>query len=152
MMRCSLIGNFFISIVISILMLSGCSKSGNSSDPNGPANPLAELQGSWAGTQTPDTTFLWTITFKGDSVTVGNAHTLYLYGGHCSINSSTSPKSIDMTVITCPDYPTYVGKLTYGIYTLSGDRLTWAANEPGNVARPTSFTDPQARVFRLVKQ
>jgi uncharacterized protein (TIGR03067 family) len=122
-------------------------------DPS--ADDLARLQGAWRvessvwnGAPEPDAARTVTIRFEGDKFVVvdrdGNRmeETIRLF-------PDQSPKAID-----CQGKGG--GRVSPGIYSLDGDKLTWCSAGGGKTARPTAFaSEPGSRhslmVLRRVK-
>lgn len=75
-----------------------------------------------------------------------------VYEGDYTVDTTTDPKQLT-GLITASSVPDYVGKTTNGIYEIVGDDLSFAANEPGDPRRPTSFEPGTgARIFQLTRQ
>lgn len=83
------------------------------------------LSGTWSGTQQGSASPVYTFTFT-DQIT---------------------------STITASVNPLYVGKTSNAIYLISGTKLSFAGNEPGNAARPTAFaTAGNTVAFDLTRQ
>jgi uncharacterized protein (TIGR03067 family) len=122
---------------------AGCKDSSTS-----PSQALtSELEGTWAGIDKATGTQMAMI-FSGNQISTSMAGS-ELYSGTFSINTNISPKQINFT-ITSSSISAYVGQTSLGVYELSGNSLTIAANEPGDPVRPASIT--AGRVFELAKE
>lgn len=109
------------------------------------------LEGTWKGYEVNGETG-WTMTFSGSQVDISDGSHTEWYKGTFSLDTNSAPQKINMT-ITQSEYPEYIGKIGLGIYKIEGNTLTLAANEPGNAARPSSFTANEVtRVYVLTKQ
>ncbi|HUI92351.1 MAG TPA: TIGR03067 domain-containing protein [Chitinivibrionales bacterium] len=128
-----------------------CSSS-TSSGPTGPGPTATSLEGTWKGHTLGDTnTFTAVFTGNNFSFSLG---LIIGYAGTFSINAASNPKTMDVVITQCAN-TAYVGKTSLGIYKVSSDTLTYAANEPGNPNRPTSFAYDSTGttvVFVFVKQ
>jgi uncharacterized protein (TIGR03067 family) len=124
----------------------GCG-SGNSK-----GTPDPDLDGTWIGKEVGDDVTVWTYAFTASgSVDVTTSSGNEWYKGTYTADTSSDPKRWTGTITDCP-YPPYVGATSNAIYKIEGATLTFAGNEPGNPAVPTSFSDGRARVYVLTKQ
>ena len=145
----------------SILFLAFCSmipiSCTTTSSPNGPAAGATELEGTWAGHMSGDTS-TYTFAFTQNSFALKSSYLpagTDAYSGTFSTNTAANPKQVDSYVTQCPLNAAYIGKTSLGIYKISNDTLTYAGNEPGNTQRPASFAyDPTGAtvVFVLKRQ
>ena len=140
--RCEVM--FAATVVVGLACGLACGGSGS----QGSGDPA--LVGTWVGTAAGSST-VWTFTFTSTDAEV-KMGTVVAYKGTYVTDASRNPRSCSLT-ITESSVPTYLGKTSNGIYKIEGSTLTFAANEPGNPARPTDFTTGgNAEVFTLVKQ
>lgn len=125
---------------------NGGADGGDGSGGNDPA-----LIATWSGHEVGDTVTVWTFVFgesEGSAATDGAE----VYSGPYTVDTSADPKELTM-VITSSSFDDYLGETANAIYEVVGDELTFAGNEPGNPARPTSFTPSGGtRVFELTRQ
>lgn len=108
----------------------------------------ASVLGVWKGTERgqPQPEWIFTITENQMIVTAGS---MEVYEGTYTINHEVTPNQISAK-ITKSNMKQYVGKASLGIFELSGDSLTLAANEPGAQNFPSDFsTGGRVRVFDL---
>jgi uncharacterized protein (TIGR03067 family) len=118
-------------------------------DGGGGSDPA--LVATWSGHEVGDTVTVWTFVFgetEGSAATDGAE----VYSGEYTVDTTADPNELTM-VIASSSFEAYVGETTNAIYEIVGDQLTFAGNEPGNPARPTSFAPGAgARVFELTRQ
>src|SRR5258706_9319999 len=125
--------------------LPGCGSDGGAAARDGGATDAGadsggaaqELIGTWTGHEVGTTSPVWTFTFSATTAVVTTSGT-EAYQGTYTIDAVTTPRRVTI-VITSSAYPPYVGKTSNGIYKIEGTTLTFAGNEPGNPASPTSF-------------
>ena len=102
------------------------------------------LVGSWTGYETGHTD-QWTFIFtqaEARSICINSE----VYRATYKTNTQTDPKQIDIIITQCSD-PSYVGKVTYGIYKIEGNTLFLNANEPGDLNRPATFSSGRGYIL-----
>ena len=110
-----------------------------------------DLIGTWTGAEVGAGSIVWTFVIEGDTVAVTTSG-VEAYAGPYTADPTSDPKRFTAQITSCP-YTPYIGKTTNGIYEIEGTTLTFAGNEPGNPAVPTSFVPTGAtRVYVLTKQ
>jgi uncharacterized protein (TIGR03067 family) len=147
---------FGVVLAVALGCLPGCGSDGGTTDhgdggatDSGAASQ--ELVGTWTGHEVGTTSPTWTFTFTATTADVTTSGT-EAYQGTYTVDTTATPKRATI-VITQSAFPAYVGKTSNGIYKIEGTTLTFAGNEPGNAAVPTSFTpNGVTRVFTLTKQ
>jgi uncharacterized protein (TIGR03067 family) len=134
-------------MVLALAAQIGCGggdKAGGGGDP--------DLVGVWIGNEVGDDVTIWVYTFSGAGTIEVTTSGVEAYKGTYTADPLSSPKRLTGEITDCP-YAPYVGQTTNAIYKIEGTGLTFAGNEPGNSAVPTSFTPGgNTRVFLLVKQ
>jgi uncharacterized protein (TIGR03067 family) len=118
-------------------------------DGDGGSDPA--LIATWSGHEVGDAVTLWTFVF-GETESSASTDGAEVYSGPYTVDTTAEPNELTM-VIESSSFDDYVGETSNAIYEVVGDELTFAGNEPGNPARPTSFTPTGAtRVFELTRQ
>jgi uncharacterized protein (TIGR03067 family) len=141
--RTSLAAAFTFALIAGLI---GCGGSSEGPEPGGDDN----LLGTWVGTEIGGSA-VWSFTFNATSATV-TTDSVEAYTGTWSATPTADPKQLSLKITQC-DYPAYVGQTSKAIYKIESDLLTFAGNEPGVAATPTSFTPGGGtRVFELTKQ
>jgi uncharacterized protein (TIGR03067 family) len=129
--------------------LTGCLGCGGG-DSKGGGDP--DLDGTWVGKEVGDDYTIWTYSLAASgSVDVTTSTGDEWYKGTYTADTASDPKQWTGKITACP-YPPYVGATSHAIYKIEGTTLTFAGNEPGDSAVPTSFSDGHARVYVLTKQ
>ena len=107
------------------------------------------IQGTWSGQEVgAKTQGTASLVFEGVKCEFHGADPQEWYKATFSLQENTTPKQLEAVITECP-FPQYVGKTAHGIYIIEDGKLTFAANEPGNPAVPTSFDAQGARKFVL---
>ena len=133
------------TLFVVAVVLGGCGYGGG-------GGTLTELEGSWLGYEVDGYPGDWSFIITGTHLDATGAATGEWYNGTMTLNTTTDPKHMDVTIEEC-DYQEFIGKQSLGIYTLEGDILTMASNGPGDTTRASSFVPGQgARVFIFTKQ
>jgi uncharacterized protein (TIGR03067 family) len=86
-------------------------------------------------------------TFEGSTFTVTLADGSIYIKGTIALDSTRSPKSMDMTDTFGPE----AGQTLLAIYSLEGDRFVFCAAYPG-LDRPTEFRTRQGQVMRIMQR
>ncbi|MBW1809798.1 MAG: hypothetical protein JRJ87_16500 [Deltaproteobacteria bacterium] len=142
--RTSFVAAFTFALIAGLTCF-GCGSS-SEPDPGGDDN----LIGTWVGTEIGGSA-VWSFTFNTSSATV-TTDSVEAYTGNWTATPTADPKQLSLKITAC-DYAEYVGKTSKAIYKIDADVLTFAGNEPGVAATPTSFTSGGGtRVFELTKQ
>ncbi len=92
----------------------------------------------------------WTFDFYGSYVTAEGPYGEW-YDGDVVIDDSATPNAVDITIKDSSFGESYNGKVSLGIYELSGDSLKLCCNELGNPTRPTTFGQSGARTWQLTR-
>lgn len=82
----------------------------------------------------------WTFAFTDNDVNIAGP-SMEGYEGTFTLDTSKSPKEIDIVITDNSIDPSYNGETSVGIYKLNGDKLTISMSEPGETVRPTTYTD-----------
>jgi uncharacterized protein (TIGR03067 family) len=110
------------------------------------------LTGTWksTGAGEPD---------RGDRLVIGKDGSMTFRGKDDSesydgriekADAKSEPATLDVT-ITASSEREAVGKTVLAIYRIKGDRLEFAAHEPGRQQRPKSFDDEKARKLAFTR-
>jgi uncharacterized protein (TIGR03067 family) len=110
------------------------------------------LTGTWksTGAGEPD---------RGDRLVIGKDGSMTFRGKDDSesydgriekADAKSDPATLDVT-ITASSEREAVGKTVLAIYRIKGDRLEFAAHEPGQQQRPKSFDDEKARKLAFTR-
>jgi len=112
----------------------------------------ADMVGTWTGTEQGNAASgSWTFVFTTSEMTVKAGDT-EAYKGTYTLDASADPVTFTAAV-TDSAFAAYVGKTVYGLVKIEGGAMTFAGNEPGNTAKPTSFVPGGGtRVFNLTRQ
>ncbi len=110
---------------------------------------ITELEGIWTGFEI-DGYSEWTATVSGKNMELIGPYEWYSRGAF-NINENVSPTQLDYE-ITESHYSGNIGKISLGIYKIEGYTLTFCFNDPGETARPSSFTPNESfRCWELTK-
>jgi len=90
-----------------------------------------------------------TLVFTGDHFQLLKGQDVVI-DGTFKLDTSASPKAIDMKVEKANEKPDLADKTSLGIYELKGDELKWCAGEPGLETRPTAFSSEAQRTILAV--
>ena len=140
--------NILTIIICSIgIVAAGCAKS-QKSDPATAQKPdSVVLQGTWSGQEIGvNTQGTLSLIVEGENLEFHGANPQEWYKGTFVLREDTTPKQIEAVIKECP-FPQYVGKTVHGIYKIEDGKFTFAANEPGEPAVPTTFDARGARTF-----
>lgn len=130
---------------------NGTADSGPGDAADDAGSPAEELVGTWTGHEVGQSSPEWSFTFSATTAVVTMSG-VEAYQGTYTIGATTTPRRVTIA-ITSSAYPAYIGKTANGIYKIEGTTLTFAGNEPGSSAVPTSFTpDGTTRVFTLTRK
>ncbi|MBD3277554.1 MAG: hypothetical protein GF388_04575 [Candidatus Aegiribacteria sp.] len=132
-----------ITAIIGSLALVGCLGGSGGSGGTGPSGYTTELEGTWAF---GDSTFQSTWTFDDSSWTILEEYwfdqdTSLQYSGTFTLNTSTSPKQIDMLCTGSP-YSDMLNKTAEGIYALNSTATSCTlsiADFSDSEVRPSAF-------------
>lgn len=150
------VGQVSLLLAIVGVTLSGdlaCGGGSATSNGNGQGGGDPALIGTWSGNEVGDTSTVWTFVIDATTMTVASSG-VEEYAGTYTADPTSNPKRLTALITSCP-FTAYIGKTSNGIYQVEGNgpsTLTFAGNEPGNPAVPTSFTPSETRVFVLTKQ
>lgn len=111
------------------------------------ASDEKKIQGNWSGSK--DDAKL-DVSIEGNRISF-NSSTGEWYKGTYSIDSTTVPKQITVTIEDCP-FEEFKGQVSLGIYILDGDRLSISACRPGDPTQPTGFDDPRSRSLEITRK
>lgn len=136
-----------LAVLTGIVAFWGCGSSST-----GPGQVGTELEGTWSDS---DSLFQISFTFSGSNWTVleeywSDQDTTCTYTGTFVLNTTTTPKNIDLLCATSPD-SSYNGLTALGIYALNSTATacTLALSDFGDTVGPSGFgTNP----FVLTKQ
>lgn len=113
--------------------------------------PNSNLVGTWLGSEVGGASG-WSFVFDNSSYVTVTQAGFAMYSGQATVNSSVIPNTVDFYFANS-SYAPYVGLTSLGIYSISGNQMTMAANEPGGSVRPASLAAVVGtRVFNLTKQ
>ncbi len=140
----------FLAVVLAAA-LPGCGDDDDDTGSGGMTKGAEDLQGRWIGTEVGGMGEEWVMEFSGDEATA-STEGMEVYEGIVYTNTSVTPHEVNFE-ITKSDFSPYVDETALGIYEVSGDKLTFASNEPGVAIRPTSFTPGDStRVFEYTRE
>ena len=126
------------------ILVSGCAKSHKPDS--------LTLQGTWSGQEVrANAQGSPSLVLEGTKFEFHGANPNEWYKATFSLREDTNPKQIDIVVTDCV-FTKYVGKTAHGIYKIEDGKFTFAANEPGNPAVPTSFDAKSAREFVFTRK
>ena len=110
-----------------------------------------EIEGTWVGTVDGEYGGEWTFVISKGKVEVKGPESAF-YSGTVTQNAKTNPKQVEFKIDKC-SFPEYVGETSLGIYKLEGNKLTFAASEPGSMSRPTFLeSGGGAMLFSLIRR
>jgi uncharacterized protein (TIGR03067 family) len=92
----------------------------------------------------------WTFEFFGSYVVV-NGPSGEWYEGDFVVDDTVTPNTVDITIENSSFGEEYKGKVSLGIFELSGNSLKLCCNEPDNPTRPTAFGQSGARTWQLTR-
>ncbi len=78
------------------------------------------------------------LVFNGSNLEFHGTDTNEWYKATFTLREDTQPKQLVVVITDC-SFPQYVGKTAHAIFKIEGEKLTMAANEPGNPKTPASF-------------
>ena len=112
----------------------------------------ASLQGTWSGHEVSANAGpgACSMIIQGNKLEFHGADPREWYKATFTLREDTTPKQETAVITDCP-FPQYVGKTDHAIYEVQNGTLTFAGNEPGDPAVPTSFDDPNSRKFVFTK-
>ena len=139
-----------LPLAVVLAAMACCLGCGNS-DGNDGGDPA--LVGTWSGTVVNGGAAIWTFTFTATTMDVESTDTgAFTYKGDYAVDATSNPKRLTGHITEC-SLPAYVNLVSNAIYKIEGTTLTFAGNEPGNAAAPTSFTPGgNTVVFTLTRQ
>ncbi len=119
-----------------ILALTGTTNLANAGDKN----DIKALEGKWVPTTASP---VQSLSFKGMTFTIvlnGPNNTSRVYKGTVKLDTTKSPKHIDLKITKAPMMTDKaLNKTAVGIYEFNGTSLKWCSNSPGVANRPTEF-------------
>jgi RNA polymerase sigma factor (sigma-70 family) len=115
------------------MLMAGFSKSANQS-----------LQGHWTGSNTAHRGQTCTVNISSDQIEYHGAAPKDWLRGTFVLNENSEPKQINVTILEPAN------SFVFGIYQVTGDKMTIAVAPHGKSQRPVNFTpDPQVDVLEL---
>jgi uncharacterized protein (TIGR03067 family) len=143
------ISSFVVCAVLTLCQGCGSGNSENVDAKSGGGD--SALVGTWVGNEVGGGSATWTFKFAVTSLEVASASGDG-YKGTYTVDEASNPKRFVGTITECA-YTAYVGKTSNAIYKIEGSTLTFAGNEPGSSAVPTSFErGGPTRLWELKKQ
>jgi RNA polymerase sigma factor (sigma-70 family) len=115
------------------MLMAGFSKSANQS-----------LQSHWTGSNTAHPGQTCTLNISGDQIEYHGANPNDWLRGTFVLNENSDPKQINVTILEPAN------SFVFGIYQVTGDKMTIAVAQHGSSLRPVNFTPgPQVDVLEL---